>query len=283
MTFSIAACDLKTGEFGVAVQSKFFAVGAAVPYARADAGAVATQAWFDPAHGQRALALLAEGASAEQVLSALLEGEPANNGRQIGIVDRSGRAAAYTGPGCSDWAGHEVGEGFCCQGNILAGPAVVAEMAKAFRAATGPLPERMIAALEAGQQAGGDRRGKQSAALYVARADSGFAWMGDRYIDIRVDDHPEPIQELGRLMATYRAGVWGRLMEARVPLDADLVEFVQAKLRGLDRLTAFAPGTWDEGTRAAVAQFCAESGVEAEIGADGATLPRGLFKLLMNR
>jgi uncharacterized Ntn-hydrolase superfamily protein len=274
MTFSIVACDLNTGEFGVAVQSKFFAVGAAVPYARAGAGAVATQAWFDPSHGLKGLQLLESGATAADVIAALLAEDPKANGRQLGVVDRTGRAAAHTGPGCSDWAGHEVGDGFCCQGNILAGPAVVAEMAKAFRQATGPLPERMVAALAAGQEAGGDRRGKQSAALYVARADSGFGWLGDRYIDIRVDDHPEPIQELSRLLATYRDGFWGRMMEPEVPLNPGLIEYVQSKV-------GVKAGEWDAPTREAVQRFCTKHGINLTRPLDGATLPRQFFQTLM--
>jgi uncharacterized Ntn-hydrolase superfamily protein len=280
-TFSIAACDLATGEFGVAVQSKFFAVGAAVPYARTGAGAVATQAWFDPSHGERALSLLEGGASASQVLDRLLADDPGKKGRQIGLVDRHGHAAAYTGPACNDWAGHEVGAGFCCQGNILAGAQVVAAMAQAFRASVGPLPERMIAALEAGQQAGGDRRGKQSAALYVARADSGFAWMGDRYIDIRVDDHPEPIQELDRLMRVYRAGVWGRLMEPVVTLDAGLIQFLQSSLRQAGRLEGEMAGEWDTLTSTAAARFCEDHGLYDCLPLDGVTAPRSLFQVLL--
>jgi uncharacterized Ntn-hydrolase superfamily protein len=274
MTFSIVACDLNTGEFGVAVQSKFFAVGAAVPYARAGAGAVATQAWFDPSHGLKGLQLLDSGAAAADVIAALLAEDPDANGRQLGVVDRTGRAAAHTGPGCSDWAGHEVGDGFCCQGNILAGPAVVAAMAQAFRTATGPLPERMIAALAAGQEAGGDRRGKQSAAICVARADSGFGWMSDRYIDIRVDDHAEPIAELSRLLAVYRDGFWGRMMEPDVPLNPGLIAYVQSEL-GLNA------GEWDTPTREAVRRFCTERGITLTRPLDGTTLPRRLFQTLM--
>lgn len=280
-TFSIVACDLTTGEWGVAVQSKFFAVGAAVPYARTGAGAVATQAWFDPAHGQRLLALLEGGASAEEALATLLHDDSGRAARQIGIVDQAGRAVAYTGPSCMDWAGHEVGEGFCCQGNILAGPQVVEAMARTFRATPGPLPERMIAALEAGQQAGGDRRGKQSAAMYVARANSGFAWMGDRYIDLRVDDHPEPIQELERLLRTYRADTWGRLMEPVVVLDAPLLQFVEGMLKKLGRLPAEYGSGWEPATRSALERFCTEFGLGEYLPLDGVTLPRAVFQKLL--
>lgn len=281
MTFSIVACDLATGEFGVAVQSKFFAVGAAVPYARAGAGAAATQAWFDPAHGPLALELLAGRMSAEDALTALVGDTQGGQSRQIGIVDRNGQAAAYTGPACQDWAGHLVGEGFCCQGNILAGPGVVAAMAEAFRSATGPLPERMVAALDAGQQAGGDRRGKQSAALCVARADSGFAYLGDRYIDIRVDDHPEPIAELDRLLRTYRSGFWGRLMDQEIALDEGVLQFVQSMLKKLGQLPEYAPGQWDGQTREAVRQFWADFDLPGQHPQEGGTFPRALFQILL--
>lgn len=280
-TFSIAACDLATGEYGVAVQSKFFAVGAAVPYASSKGGAVATQAWFDPAHGRQALALLEEGLGAEQVIARLLEGESGPSARQLGIVDHRGNAAAFTGPKCQDWAGHVVGQGYCCQGNILAGQAVVEAMGAAFEQSAGPLPERMILALEAGQQAGGDRRGKQSAAMFVARAESGFGWLCDRYIDLRVDDHPEPIGELNRLLQVYRAGVWGRLMEPVVVLDTTLIQFVQSILIRQGRLEGEPNGHWDEATHEALQRFCLEVGLPQVGTNDGVTLPRSLFQYLL--
>jgi uncharacterized Ntn-hydrolase superfamily protein len=280
-TFSIVACDLRTGEAGVATQSKFFAIGAAVPHARAGAGAAAMQSWYEPMQGPKTLRLLEGGASAEDVLEGLLSGDPGVNARQIGIVDRAGRAAAFTGPHSAHWAGHEVGDGFCCIGNYLASPQVLTAMAETFRTSSAPLPERLVAALEAGQQAGGDRRGKQSAALYVARADSGFAWSGDRYIDIRVDDHREPLQELERLLRVFRASVWGRLMEPVVVLDTDLVQFVQLSLRQQGRLDGETPGHWDEPTRQALQSFCADFRLKMPLPLDGVALPQAYFRELM--
>lgn len=201
-TFSIVAADPGTGAVGCAVQSKYFAVGAVVPWARSGVGAVATQAAGVAAYGPRALDALAGGQTPDGALAAVLADDEGRETRQLGIVTADGRAAAHTGSECLDWAGHVVGDGFACQGNILAGEAVVQEMARAYRETGGTLAERLVASLKAGQAAGGDRRGQQSAALYVERA--GFAAETrdrlDRYVDLRVDDHPEPIEELARLV-----------------------------------------------------------------------------------
>jgi uncharacterized Ntn-hydrolase superfamily protein len=203
-TFSIVARDPQTGDLGVAVQSRFFGVGAVVPYAEADVGAIATQALAEPTYGPDGLALLDHGASAEEALRALTEADTGRERRQLGLVDARGRAAAFTGGGTMAWAGHVVGDGYCCQGNILAGEAVVHQMARAYEATQGDFPERLVAALAAGQAAGGDKRGRQSAALLVVRREGGYRGRNDRWIDVRVDDHPKPIEELGRLLALRR-------------------------------------------------------------------------------
>lgn len=203
-TFSIVARDPETGDLGVAVQSKFLGVGAVVPWARADVGAVATQAWANTRWGPEGLALLGKGLSAERTLDLLVERDPGRAWRQAGIVDASGRAASYTGEKALDWAGGVTGDGYACQGNILAGPEVAREMARGFESAEGPLAERLVAALAAGQAAGGDRRGRQSAALLVVRRGGGYSGFDDRMIDLRVDDHERPIEELGRLLALHR-------------------------------------------------------------------------------
>src|SRR4051794_6998865 len=168
-TFSIVARDPRNGDLGVAVQSKFLAVGAIVPWARAKTGAIATQALANLAYGPDGLALLAQGHSAEAVLEELLAADADREQRQIGIVDDEGEAVAHTGSGCFGWAGHQTGDGFTCQGNVLAGAGVLEAMASRFVETEGELAERLLAAITAGQQAGGDRRGRQSAALYVAR------------------------------------------------------------------------------------------------------------------
>lgn len=212
-TFSIVGFDPATGDLGVAVQSKFFGVGAVVPWARADIGAVATQAFANTSYGPEGLALLDDGLDADAVLERLTTADPGRARRQLGLVDARGKAAAFTGEKCFDWAGHRVGEGYCCQGNILVGAGVVDAMAKAFEAAEGELAERLLAALRAGQKAGGDRRGRQSAALLVVRRGGGYAAGNDRSVDLHVEDHETPIAELARLLALRRAS----LPPSRVP------------------------------------------------------------------
>lgn len=211
-TFSIVAFDPKTGDLGVAVASRVLAVGAVVPYAQAGVGAIATQAFANTTYGPKGLVLLRKGLTPEQVLKRLLAEDKDREQRQVGIVDAKGRAAAFTGKKCLPWAGHLVGKGYAVQGNILAGEQVVKAMAQAFENTKGELAERLMAALEAGESAGGDARGKQSAALLVVRKGGGYGGFDDRYIDLRVDDHPEPVKELRRLLTMKLA--WARLSEA---------------------------------------------------------------------
>jgi uncharacterized Ntn-hydrolase superfamily protein len=199
-TFSIAAYDPDKQEWGVAVASKYLAVGSVVPWAKAGVGAVATQASVNATFGPRGLELLAEGKSPEEVVKTLTEADKGKEFRQLGLVDARGEVAAFTGPKCNAWAGHKTGKHYTCQGNILAGEAVVADMAKAFEDAKGPLAWRMMAALEAAEKAGGDKRGKQSAAILVVREKAGPNGFNDRFIDLRVDDHDNPIPELARIL-----------------------------------------------------------------------------------
>ena len=198
-TFSIVAFDPETDSLGVAVQSKFLAVGALVPHARAGVGAVATQALANVTYGTRGLELMAQGTTADETIEFLTEEDEQKTQRQVGIVDAGGRAAAFTGDDCHDWAGSLTGEHYAIQGNILAGQEVVEAMASAYEASDDDLAGRLLAALEAGQEAGGDPRGKQSAALLVVREGGGYGGGNDRLVDLRVDDHPEPIKELARI------------------------------------------------------------------------------------
>ena len=199
-TFSIVAYDSLTQELGVAVQSKYFSVGTDVPWAEAGVGAVATQARVDPSFGLKALALLRTGLSASGALRALAATDSVWDSRQLGIADARGGVANWTGSKCLDWAGGERGVDFACQGNILAGPAVVAGMARAYRETRGEMAERLLAALDAAQAAGGDKRGMQSAALLVVRPSATRPQFTQRYIDLRVEDHKTPIRELRRLL-----------------------------------------------------------------------------------
>ena len=201
-TFSIVAFDPVNQDWGVAVASKFFAVGSGVPWAKAGVGAVATQAWANISFGPRGLALLEQGADAETALKVLVASDSGRAQRQAGIVDAKGNTATYTGEKCNAWAGGVEGVNFVCQGNILAGEKVVKAMAKAFETGKGELAERLLAALEAGDAAGGDSRGRQSAAILVVRSGGGYGGWDDRYLDIRVDDNPQPIKELRRMLGT---------------------------------------------------------------------------------
>jgi len=203
-TFSIVAYDPDTGDLGVAVQSKFFAVGAAVPFARAGVGAIATQAMGNMSYGPKGLAMLELGVGPDAVLKTLLSSDPDSAHRQVGIVDADGRAGAHTGAGCMSWAGHRVGENYSVQGNILVSEETVDAMARAFETTGGILGERLMRALEEGQRAGGDSRGVQSAAILVVREGGGYGGFSDRYCDLRVDDHEDPIGELRRIFDVWK-------------------------------------------------------------------------------
>ena len=198
-TFSIVAFDPETDSLGVAVQSKFLAVGSVVPWARAGVGAVATQAMANYNYGPRGLDLMSEGNSAEQTVQALTSADEDREHRQVGVVDARGRVSTFTGSECFDWAGGVTGEHYAAQGNILVGKETVEAMASAYEETGGDLATRLLGALDAGQGAGGDSRGKQSAALLVVREGGGYGGDNDRVVDLRVDDHPEPIGELIRI------------------------------------------------------------------------------------
>jgi uncharacterized Ntn-hydrolase superfamily protein len=227
MTFSIVACDLEEQSWGVAVASKFPAVGAVVPFARAGVGAVATQSFANTSFGPRGLEWMAGGCSAEEALDLLLKDDPDRELRQVGLVDAKGDAATFSGSGCSDWAGGIAGKGYAIQGNILAGGKVVPAMEKAFLKAKGNLPARLHAALAAGDRAGGDKRGRQSAAIYVVKPKGGYGGYLDRWLDYRVDDHEDPVPRLGELIQMHEL-YFGKSPEA---------ERLQIKGRVLDHLT----------------------------------------------
>lgn len=205
MTFSIVARDLQTSEWGVAVQSKFVAIGALTPWARAGVGAIATQAWINTTYGTHGLELLANGRSPSEIIAQLTREDEGRDHRQVGMIGVCGEPATYTGQACPSWAGSFIGTHYACQGNFLVGDAPLSAMAQAFEEAQGPLFDRLVIALEAAQAAGGDRRGQQSAALLVVRAHSGFRGFNDRLIDLRVDDHPTPIKELRRILSVRLA------------------------------------------------------------------------------
>lgn len=199
-TFSIVGRDALNGDLGIAVQSRFLAVGAVVPWARAGVGAMAVQSFPNPSYGEHGLLMMAGGLNPTVTLTRLTEPDEGRGVRQVGVVDAQGRSACYTGADCIGWAGHLSGDDFAAQGNMLVGERTVAAMAETFQQAKGALAARLMAALGAAQDAGGDARGKQAAALLVVRNKGGFMGLSDRYIDLRVDDHPDPIPELNRLL-----------------------------------------------------------------------------------
>jgi uncharacterized Ntn-hydrolase superfamily protein len=242
-TFSIAACDLEAQEWGVAVQSKFLAVGSVVPWAEPQVGAIATQAYANPSYGPKGLALLREGLSATDTVDRLTSADDDRDGRQLGVVDASGTAAAWTGSGCLDWAGHRTGECYTAQGNILVSGATVDGLAETFEATAGrPLAERLLEALAAAQTAGGDSRGQQSAALLVVKRNGGYAALSDVLVDLRVDDHEHPIDELARVYDLHQQ-LFGRTPQRYwLPVEGDLRAEIDERLGklGYDSLEAWA-------------------------------------------
>jgi len=242
MTFSIVACDLREKSWGIAVASKFPAVGAVVPWAQADAGALATQSFANTSFGPRGLELMANGIAADDTLAKLLMDDSDRELRQIGLVDALGNAKTFTGNGCFPWAGGISGKGYAIQGNIMASPKVVPAMEKKFLATKGELPVRLYTALLAGDRAGGDKRGRQSAAIYVVKPNGGYGGFTDRWIDYRVDDHENPVPRLGELLEMHDL-YFGKSPESeRLPLKGKSLEQISAILKRegyLKRNTAF--------------------------------------------
>jgi uncharacterized Ntn-hydrolase superfamily protein len=267
VTFSIVAADPEAGDWGVAVASRFPCVGAVVPWAKAGVGAVATQSWANTALGPEGLGLMGEGVPAEEALRRLLDEDEGREDRQVGFVDAAGRAATFTGSRCMAWAGGATGPGFAAQGNILFGEPVVAELARVYAATEGDLCDRLLAALLAGDAAGGDRRGRQSAALLVVREGGGYEGRNDRYIDLRVDDHPEAPHELARLFE-----VWDTTMLIRddplLAADPGLVADIQRRLSILGKYAGEPSGVYDDPTRKALAGWAGEHNLEGRLRDD---------------
>ena len=242
-TYSIVACDLETRQWGVAVQSKFLAVGSVAPWAEPEVGAIATQAYANPTYGPNGLALLRDGLSASQVVERLTSEDEGRDERQVGIVDGRGESASWTGTGCNDWAGHRTGTGYAAQGNILVGEETVAALATTFETTAHlPLALRLIECLTAAQAAGGDGRGQQSASLLVVQKDGGYAGLSDVLVDLRVDDHERPIPELRRIYELHHRLFGVSPREEWLPLEGELRAEVGERLTrlGYDSLDAWA-------------------------------------------
>ena len=263
MTFSIVGYDPQEKEWGIAVQSKFLGVGAVVPFAKAGVGAVATQSYANTAYGPQALELMAQGKSADEVMELITKDDPDKEMRQVGLIDAEGNGATFTGTYCYDWAGGVTGKHFAAQGNILVDENTVKAMAETFESTEGSLAHRLLQALNAGQQAGGDSRGQQSAALLVVKEKGGYGGYNDRYIDLRVDDHPEPITELIRIFGLQQLYFAKAKPENVVAIEGEVKETVIQHLKRLDYLKA-EPSTDEELHKALTAYIHTENFEERE-------------------
>lgn len=261
-TYSIVARDPANGDLGVAVQSRFLAVGAVVPWARAGVGAIATQAWANATYGPEGLRLLASGHSAGQVFDRLVADDEGRAHRQAGMVDAAGNAASFTGEACYDWAGGRTGTGYAAQGNILVSRATVDALAETFESGSGSLARRLLAALAAGQAAGGDSRGMQSAALLVVRAEGGYSGFNDRYVDLRVDDHPSPIDELSRLLDLHDLYLDRTPEGTALPLTPEIVREVQTILAADGVYTSPPTGVYDAESMRAMQRYISRENLE---------------------
>jgi uncharacterized Ntn-hydrolase superfamily protein len=279
MTFSIVARDGES--FGVAVASKFLAAGALVPWAAAGAGALATQAFANLSYGPRGLELLSAGASAAEVVSLLTEADDLRAQRQLGVVDARGGAETYTGEECIAWAGGRTGAGYAAQGNILAGSEVVDAMADTFDSSPGDLADRLLAALGAGDRSGGDRRGRQAAGILVVSPAGGYGGTTDVVVDLRIDDHPDPCAELGRLLALHRVYFSKPTAEDLVTIDPALLAEIRSRLSSIGYRVGSAD-VYDEVTRASLEAFAGWENFEERL-VEGALLDRHILEALRAR
>jgi uncharacterized Ntn-hydrolase superfamily protein len=267
-TFSIVAADPAQREIGIAVQSKFLAVGAVVPWLESGAGAIATQAWANTSFGPRALELLHAGEPPEQIVQTLIAGDDNAEDRQFGIVGAGGRSATYTGSRCIGWAGGIARDGFAAQGNCLAGPAVVDAIAATFLHAGGALADRLVGALAAGQREGGDKRGQQSAALIVLKPGGGYGGFNDRYVDLRVDDNPAPIDELARLLELHKLYHFPAAPDDVLEIDDVLGREIVGELVRAGALARHDEGPFDDAAREALVGFMHVENLENRVRAD---------------
>lgn len=278
MTFSIVGRDPRTGDLGVAVASKFLAVGALVPFVRGGAGAVATQSYVNPNFGPDGLNLLAQGLDPQAIVARFREEDADIEQRQFGLVGADGRSATFTGPGCHSWASGWAGPDVAIQGNVLAGPEVVEAMRVAWEAGSEqPLPRRLLAALRAGDEAGGDRRGRQSAALVCAGPGRGYAGLTDDWVDLRADDHPDPCGELARLLELHEL-LFGHPEQTR-PLTEEELKWLRALLIRQDYAASLPAGPWDPDTEAAAWALYGTENLEERWIGGGAVDPVALTYL----
>jgi uncharacterized Ntn-hydrolase superfamily protein len=282
-TFSIVAYDPKAQEWGVAVESKFLAVGALVPWARAGVGAVATQSYANVSFGPNGLAMMARGMSAQETLDQLIAEDEGRARRQVGLIDAQGRAATFTGDECHAWAGGLTGPYFAAQGNILVSGATVEAMAKTFRGAQGELADRLVAALSAGQTAGGDRRGRQSAAVLVVRSEGGYGGYNDRYLDLRVDDDPAPIERLKALVDLHHLFFKPPAPGEMGVIEGELAREVQQILRWAGYYDGSITGEYDAPTRRALSALIGNENFEERFDEEQGLISRQVVDILREK
>ncbi len=282
-TFSIAACDLEEKTWGVAVASKFPAVGAAVPWVNAEVGAVATQSYVNTSYGPNGLAMMAEGASAEETLEKLLASDEEREIRQVGLVDAQGKAVTFTGNKCHDWAGGLTGPGYAIQGNILTGADVIQKMEEAFLNTEGALPARLYAALYAGDRAGGDKRGKQAAAIYVAKPKGGYGGFLDRWIDYRIDDALDPVPRLGELLELHELYMGKSPESERVQLEGDLLIDLQKIMAHLGYYQPSIDGVYNETVAESLSSFLGNENFEERFNPKEGWLDQPVLDYLLKK
>lgn len=282
-TFSIVAHDPQVEEWGVAVQSKFLAVGALVPWAQARAGAVATQSYANVSLGPQGLALMAQGISAQEALDQLMAADPGRDRRQVGLVDAQGNAATFTGVACHEWAGGITGRHYAAQGNILVSGATVEAMAESFEGSRGDLADRLVEALAAGQGAGGDRRGQQSAAVLVVRHQGGYGGNNDRYLDLRVDDDPQPIERLKGLVALHHLFFKPPEPGEMIPVEGETAREVQRILRRSGFYDGPINGEYDRSTRQALSALVGTENFEMRFDEEKGLISSQVVEILRQK
>jgi uncharacterized Ntn-hydrolase superfamily protein len=275
--------DPKQEAWGIAVASKFPAVGAVVPWAAAGIGAVATQSHANTTYGPRGLELMAAGKSAQQALDTLVGDDPERESRQAGLVDSKGNGATFTGQDCLPWAGGITGQHFTAQGNILTGPETIDAMVAAFLDTQGDLPARLLAALLAGDRAGGDRRGRQSAALFVVKPEGGYAGFNDRWMDYRVDDHADPVPRLAELIELHRLFFEKSADEDELPISGEVAKRLQKMMQKLGYFDASISGEYDEPTRKALREFIGSENFEDRTDFDAGRIDQPVYDYLMRK
>lgn len=282
-TFSIVAYDPQEQAWGIAVASKFLAVGSVVPWAKAGIGAVATQSYANTSFGPRGLDFIGEGLSASQALDRLLADDPDREHRQVGMVDQRGGSATFTGKSCHAWAGGVAGLNFAAQGNILAGEQVVHSLSEVFTQTKGNLPKRLFAALLAGDRAGGDRRGRQSAAILVVKSKGGYGGFNDRWVDYRVDDHPDPVLRLGELLDLHDLYFNKSDESERLPLQGDVLRRLQLIMIRLGYYHGEPSGIYDEQTRIALEAFVGNENFEERVEFKAGRIDKPVYEHILRQ